>query len=137
MINTAISLSQHQLQWPIYFSRATNNVNITVILAQLLKVTHFLPISPILQVRLWRLALVQLVILVMLVNTYLITKKLSTVLMTLIWTLIIPFFYTYNLLVFYSDTWIMLGFGIVTLSALLLNNTKKTINTRVSAIISG
>ncbi|MBM7544143.1 hypothetical protein JOC59_000858 [Weissella beninensis] len=137
VINTAISLSQHQLQWPIYFSRATNNVNITVILAQLLKITHFLPVSPILQVRLWQLALVQLVILVMLVNTYLITKKLSTVLMTLIWTLIIPFFYTYNLLVFYSDIWIMLGFGIVTLSALLLNNTKKPLIQGLVLLLAG
>ncbi|MBM7543739.1 hypothetical protein JOC59_000439 [Weissella beninensis] len=115
----ATSFSNH-FTWPIYFSRALNNINITLLLSQLLSFSHWLPFSLLTQVKLWQLFLVQLVVLVTLLNIYLATNNLRLVLLMQLWFTFSPFLYTYNLLVFYTDTWLILGFGVLLLGLQLL-----------------
>ena len=121
--STAIQLAQDShasFNWPVYFSRAVNNINITLILSKLLVLSQWLPLSILSQVKLWQLILLQLVVIVTLLNIYVATNNLRLVILGQLWFTFSPFLYTYNLLVFYSDTWLILGFGIVLLGLQLL-----------------
>ncbi|QBO35478.1 hypothetical protein EQG49_02915 [Periweissella cryptocerci] len=120
---TGIQLAQHNLpQWPVYFDRATNNVPITVILSWLLKITSWTGLGELTLVKGFAFLMANGIAIVTLLAGYVTTKKVSTLVAIQTWLTFTPFLYTYNLHIFYSDSFSILGFGLVLLALLTIQH---------------
>lgn len=131
---TAIQLAQNNLpKWPNYFDRATNNVPITIILSWLLKITSWTGLGSLTLVKAFAFLMANGIAIVTLLAGYVTTKKVSTLVAIQTWLTFTPFLYTYNLHIFYSDGFSILGFGLVLLTLLTIH--KHTFTKRAYQVI--